>query len=65
MSYFIYTSQRLKYFVVFLSDVVMFIIPNVWQDLLERRESGCVFFVTKLVFRVFPRGRVKGLLGSQ
>lgn len=57
--------QRLKYFVVVFPDVVMFIIPNVWQGLLERRETGCVFFVTKLVFRVFLLGRVKRQLESQ
>ena len=42
-----------------LSGAVMFIIRNVWQGLLELRETGFVFFVIKLDFRVFPRGKAK------
>ena len=52
-------EESSRYYFYVSSGVVMFFIRNVWQGLLELRETGFVFFVIKLGFRVFPRGKAK------
>ena len=62
--YFGFAITKINNWCYVLSDVAMFIIRSVWQGLLEQKETGCVCFVIKLVFRVFHREKVEQRLGN-